>query len=233
MVVVIIAALAAIAVALFLNQREKAEEGRLASDVTAMGRIVTLAHSTGSPLFYSTDDLDPGGGGDAPVLTTLYTTSDSAAGGQSVAVQGTITSDAPSGAVPQEGECLTLASGSRSQTYCVGAGLVSGSGGGGGVPGGSPEEPFIPAEPIASGGDAVYYKGRWYHTFTSNGTLTAPPEGLEDIQYVLVGGGGGGGPRSASFAVGSGGAGNDKQRDISRSRWTGRRCFHTYFGTRI
>lgn len=211
-VVAIIVALAAVAVALFLNQREKAEDGRLASDATAMGRIIALAHSTDSPLFYTTsDDSTTGGGGeggeDATSYTTLYTEADSAAGAQSIVVRGVLAGNVASGMVPQNGDCIILEAGGRNQSYCVGTGLVgTGAGGAGGGGPGEEEPPFIPEEPLATGGDAVYHKGRWYHTFNSSGTFTVTEE-MQDIQYVLVGGGGGGGSGTGGYRVGSGGAG--------------------------
>lgn len=103
--VVIIVALAAIAVPLFLNQQEKAEEGRFQSDLAAVGRIAMHAMTIDAPVTYSDGRISFEGDSGEPE--------------QVVTVPGDVEADFPSGTVPAPGDCVTVTTSARSGTYCI------------------------------------------------------------------------------------------------------------------
>lgn len=181
-VVVIIIALGAIAVALLLNQREKAVEGVLDSDARELQGLLLNAYSLEEPLTYA--------GANASTPGRLWNSNlDSA----------DVTGTFPSGAVPPSDACMTISVPAEglSRTVCVG------TGGGGGAPGFSityPSTPIPPGSdgetlvPIVVGGDGDF-------TFTPDIPL---PDGftIDPDTGVITGPGAGQWPFPAALSAG-------------------------------
>lgn len=183
-VVVVIISLAAAAATLLLNQREKADMGRLASDATAAGRIMMSALSTGTAVTYSSN--------------TLSTEESSALGHQSVVFAGIVAADFPSGSAPSVGDCLSVTLGDSAMSYC----LPDENGVGGGLREGDatiPPPPPVPSEIdyliIGGGGGG----GSWHGGGGGAGGYLEGTTTITAGTYpVIVGQGGAGAP-----AVGS------------------------------
>ena len=124
-VVVIIAVISAIAVPIYLGQKGKAEDARLEGDQASVTKLITRAASLGAEVTLTGNN-------------TLATAPGSAAGDESVTVQGTITlpSGFTSGDVPAAGDCFTITDGANTADACIPGETTSGGGGNNGGGGG-------------------------------------------------------------------------------------------------